>query len=340
MQPSKESSYLNGNGTYVIARELNNKNIPTIRGSEKWQDGVIKEILKNPVYEGNRLQQRTYTESQFPFVRKKNTGQRNHYLITDAHPPIITHEEAEAVRGIMEYRNRTLHMDGERYKNRYLFSGRILCEECGSHFRRQKIYIGKPYEKIIWTCHKHVEDKESCPMKAVREDLLRQAFMNMWNKLYTNQGTILEPLLKGLSEQAADKPDSEEMEQLDIEIQNLSEQSRILNQVMKKGYMDSALFMESNNELARKLTECRRRKLLLSRKQRRTKEIIRTEQLISLLAGQEKPLNKFDEKLFDLTVNEIRISVEHDITFCLYNGLKLTEKGGGDADAVAYANRL
>lgn len=333
-------AYLNGNGTYVIARELNCRNIPTIRGSEKWQDGVIKEILKNPVYEGNRLQQRTYTESQFPFVRKKNTGQRNQYLITDAHPPIITHEEAEAVRGIMEYRNRTLHMDGERYKNRYLFSGRILCEECGSHFRRQKIYIGKPYEKIIWTCHKHVEDKESCPMKAVREDLLRQAFMNMWNKLYTNQGTILEPLLKGLSELAADKPDSEEMEQLDIEIQNLSEQSRILNQVMKKGYMDSAFFMESNNGLVRKLTECRRRKLLLSRKQRRTKEIIRTEQLISLLAGQKKPLNKFDEKLFDLTVNEIRISVEHDITFCLYNGLKLTEKGGGDADAVAYANRL
>lgn len=104
--------------------------------------------------------------------------------------------------------------------------------------------------------------------------------------------------------------------------------------------MDSAFFMESNNGLVRKLTECRRRKLLLSRKQRRTKEIIRTEQLISLLAGQKKPLNKFDEKLFDLTVNEIRISVEHDITFCLYNGLKLTEKGGGDADAVAYANRL
>ncbi|MDE5824283.1 MAG: hypothetical protein K2H91_06325 [Lachnospiraceae bacterium] len=49
----------------------------------------------NPVYEGNRLLQCTYTESQFPFVRRANTGQKNQYLIEDDHEPVITHEEAE-----------------------------------------------------------------------------------------------------------------------------------------------------------------------------------------------------------------------------------------------------
>lgn len=48
-------AYLNGMGTYMITKELNQRGIPTIRESEKWQDSVIKEILKNPVYEGNRL---------------------------------------------------------------------------------------------------------------------------------------------------------------------------------------------------------------------------------------------------------------------------------------------
>lgn len=107
----------------------------------------------------------------------------NMYLTKDAHPPIITHEEAEAVRSIMEYRSRTLNMNGERSQSRYIFSSRIICGDCGSHFRRQKINIGKPYEKIIWTCHRHVEDKESCHMKAIREDVLQQAFIDMWNKL-------------------------------------------------------------------------------------------------------------------------------------------------------------
>jgi len=36
-------------------------------------------------------------------------------------------------------------------------------------------------------------------MKAVREDVLQQAFINMWNKPYTNQGAVLEPLLKALT---------------------------------------------------------------------------------------------------------------------------------------------
>lgn len=332
-------SYLNGMGAYVIAKMLNDAKIPTIRESEKWQDSVVKNILMNPVYEGDALHQRTYTEKQFPFTRKVNYGQMNMYLTKDAHPPIITHEEAEAVHSIMEYRSRTLNMNGERSQSRYIFSSRIICGDCGNHFRRQKIYIGKPYEKIIWTCHKHVEDKEFCHMKALREDVLQQAFVFMWNKLYTNQGTILEPLLKALTDLTASKPDTEEIEQLDNEIHSLSEQSRILNQVMKKGYMDSALFMEKNNLLAHRLTECRRKKTLLARRHKRTKEIVRTEQLIGLLK-QEGYQREFREELFDMTVKEIRISLDHEISFCLKNGLVLTEKEGGSEDAVAYTNRV
>lgn len=232
-----------------------------------------------------------------------------------------------------------LHMNKSDYTKRYLFSGRIICGECGRTFRRQKIYIGKPYEKIIWTCSGHVEDKESCYMKAIREDVLHRAFTDMWNKLYTNQGTILEPLLKELTELVAARQDSEEIRQLDKEIKDISGQSQILNQVMRKGYMDSALFMESSSKLGWQLTECRRKKTLLTRKLRRTKEIVRTEQLIQLIAEQDGLMEEFDEQLFKMTAEKIVVSKEHDITFCLYNGLKLTERGGGQ-DAVAHANRL
>lgn len=332
-------SYLNGMGVYVIAKALNQKGIPTIRGAEKWQDGVIQDILKNPIYEGDMLQQRTYTETRFPFVRRVNNGQRNQYLIKDSHPSIVTHEEAEAVRNLMAYRVDVLHMNKSDYTKRYLFSGRIICGECGRTFRRQKIYIGKPYEKIIWTCSGHVEDKESCCMKAIREDVLHRAFTDMWNKLYTNQGTILEPLLKGLTELVAARQDSEEIRQLDKEIKDISGQSQILNQVMRKGYMDSALFMESSSKLGWQLTECRRKKTLLTRKLRRTKEIVWTEQLIQLIAEQDGLREEFDEQLFKMTAEKIVVSKEHDITFCLHNGLNLTERGGRQ-DAVAHANRL
>ena len=45
-------------------------------------------------------------------VFEVNYGQMNMYLTKDAHSTIITHEEAEAVRNIMEYRSRTLNMGG------------------------------------------------------------------------------------------------------------------------------------------------------------------------------------------------------------------------------------
>ena len=201
-------SYLNGMGTYAITKLMNERKLPTIREGEKWQVSAVRNILQNPVYEGNELRQRTYTERQFPFIRRVNKGQVSMYLTQDAHPPIITHEEAEAVISIAEYRSQTLHMIGNT-SNRYLFTSRITCE---GHFRRQKVYMGKPYERIIWICQRHVEDKESCHMKAIREDVIQQAFISMWNKLYTNQGTLLEPLLKSLTELVDHSPATEEIE--------------------------------------------------------------------------------------------------------------------------------
>ena len=109
--------------------------------------------------------------------------------------------------------------------------------------------------------------------------------------------------------------------QLDKEIKDISGQSQILNQVMRKGYMDSALFMESSSKLGWQLTECRRKKTLLTRKLRRTKEIVRTEQLIQLIAEQDGLMEEFDEQLFKMTAEKIVVSKEHDITFCLYLSL-------------------
>ena len=332
--------YLNGMGTYLIAKMLNEQGVPTIRSGEYWHDGVIKRILLNPAYEGDLLQQKTYTEKKIPFVRKVNYGEMEQYLITDNHPPIVTREEAQAVRDIMKYRSDTLYMDGEKYKNRYLFTSRIICEECGSHFRRQKIYLGKPYEKVIWTCHRHVKNKDYCKTKAIKEEVLHETFLIMWNKLYTNQGTVLEPLLEEMKKLPISPKDVQENEQLDREIMNLTEQSRILIQIMKKGYMDSAIFMENYSQLSHRLLECRRRKAVLLGKQRRSREIVKTEQIIGLLKSEDGLLKEFREDLFDLMVKEIRISREHEITFYLNNGLKLTEKEGGEIDAVAYANRL
>lgn len=90
--------YLGGKGSYAIARELRQEGLPIIRNSKGWQDSVVKGILQNPVYEGDLLQQKTYTTEGVPFIKRRNQGQLPQYLIKDNHEAIITREEAEAVR--------------------------------------------------------------------------------------------------------------------------------------------------------------------------------------------------------------------------------------------------
>ena len=171
-----------------------------------------------------------------------------------------------------------------------------------------------------------MQDIEKCQMKAIREDELQNAFVAMWNKLYTNQGVVLEPLLEGLKKIPYSKEDTEELEQLDNEIRELTEQCRIQTKVMEKGYMDTALFYAEQNRLICKLSECRKRKNTLLIRKKGRKEIVKTEQLIGLLRTQEHLLKEFDGELFDITVDHIEITKEHDIIFCLQNGLRLKEE--------------
>ncbi len=128
--------YLGGKGSYAIARELRKAGIPTIRGSKGWQDGVVKEILQNPVYAGDLLFQKTYTTEGVPFTKKYNRGEMPQVMITDNHEPIISREEEQAVLELYAYRRQKQCVENvEVYQNRYAFSSRIICGECGSIFR-------------------------------------------------------------------------------------------------------------------------------------------------------------------------------------------------------------
>ena len=142
--------YLNGKGSYIIAKALNTDNIPTIRSAEKWSDTVVKEILQNPIYTGTLVLQKTYTTENLPFTKKKNKGELPQYSIKDSHHPIVSEEEFKAVSEIYEYRRKQAKIDNSgKNLNRYELSSKIICKDCGGTFRRQKIYIGKPDRKSV-----------------------------------------------------------------------------------------------------------------------------------------------------------------------------------------------
>lgn len=336
--------YLNGKGTYVIAKDLSEAGIPTIRSAEKWQDGVVKEILQNPVYTGDLLHQKTLTTEVIPFKRKPNKGQLPQYLIEDNHEPLITREQAEAVMEIFEYRRKQMGVDDlEKYQSRYAFSSKILCGECGSTFRRQKIYIGKPYEKIQWSCHRHIEDSTRCSQKAVREDDIKWAFTVMWNKLISNYTEMLIPLLDTLKKLRIDEQQEQEIGECSNRIMELTEQGHILSRLVSKGYIDPVVFIERQNALILELAATKKKRSQLLDNNGFDREIAGTELLLELIRNNPDVMEAYREDLFLQTTDKVIVQENGQITFRLINRLELSEpyrKEAAEDDAEAYAHRL
>ena len=119
---------LDGKGTKVISNYLNENKIPTkrmnvknsklkVKGKDKtiflWRDSVIYNILKNPIYKGERLfKGKTYSS-----------------------PKIIEKEEFDSVQKVLTERK---HFKDTTNKYFYLLKGLIHCIECNSRFYGRK----------------------------------------------------------------------------------------------------------------------------------------------------------------------------------------------------------
>nr|WP_270810396.1 recombinase family protein [Hungatella effluvii] len=318
--------YLGGKGSYTIAKELEQVGIPAARAGTVWNENTIKGILQNCAYEGDLLQQKTFSEEVIPFNKKINHGELPQYLIIGNHEPIITREEAEAVRQIYEYRRQKQCVDDVSvYQSRYAFSGRIVCGECGIKFRRQKIYIGKPYEKVQWCCYQHIKDRMKCSQKAIRQDIIEELFIRLWNRMATNYEDILYPMLASLKSIRSNPQDEQEMNELENQIQELKKQSHMLRKVLSEGGIGSAIFIEKRNQLDHDLETAWRRHRNLREQRTYGWEIRQTEFLLSVFKNRPPIIEHFDEELFRLVIEQITVYLGKRLEFQLKNGLQLEE---------------
>ena len=127
---------LSGKGTEAIAKELNQEQVPT-KKSGRWTSTSIRDIIRNEKYTGDCIFQKTYTDSNFN--RHKNDGHLDQYYVPDHHEAIISHEDFEAASALIEQRasEKGIKKGNAKYQQRYAFSGKIICSECGNTFRRR-----------------------------------------------------------------------------------------------------------------------------------------------------------------------------------------------------------
>jgi len=314
---------LAGKSTHAIAKELNDRGIASKRGG-KWTPGTVNAIIRNEKFTGDVIFQKTYTDSQFN--RHINHGMENQYLCEGHHEAIVSHEVFDAANEVMNQRGKEKG-NGEntsRYQNRYAFSGKIKCGECGSVFKRRRHY--KPSgEYIAWCCNRHIEDNNSCSLKYITDEGIKAAFTTMMNKLVFGEQVILKPLLHSL-QGFDDKNKLLQIQDMENKLEKNMEQRQVLTSLMASGLLEPALFNKENNALTVKEQRLQeeKRQLMTSVSGDRTK-VDDLEKLIKAISSG-RMLTEYEDELFLAHVAGITVLSREEIVFELKCGLRLKER--------------
>ena len=153
----------NGEAFSAIARDLNNRGVPTY-SHVKWTYEHITNMITNEKYKGDALLQKTYVNNHIDKKRKQNKGELKQYYVEGSHPAIVSKELFA-----LAYEKAEAHKPGPRSAPQVPspFSGKVFCGVCGAKMWRVN---GTPF----WRCSTHERDG-SCQAKTVPEAVLLQA---------------------------------------------------------------------------------------------------------------------------------------------------------------------
>ncbi len=178
--------YLQGLGTYRIAKELERQGIRTTTGNVKWNSGTINKMLKCEKYIGDAMLQKTYTVDFLSKKRIVNDGIVKRYYIKNNHEPIITREQYYQVQEELKRRNNKM-MKGTRYSSKYPLSGLITCGECGSRYVRNIWYSKKGENTAVWRCKERLKSGISNCLKSstLKEEIVYNILLDIFSSLLT-----------------------------------------------------------------------------------------------------------------------------------------------------------
>ena len=318
---------LSGKGTPQMARELNERNVPT--GTRKrdgtenqWSPNMVRGIVKNVVYIGDVLMQKTFHDDHFK--RFTNYGERQQFYVDEHHPAIIDSATFEAANAAISQRgkeknnipqaNKTFRVDP--HQRRYAFSGNLKCGCCGSVMKRA-IDKKKYGTRVYWVCTRHLQDKEACPMKRVMDDDVKNTFLTMMNKLFYARDTIIQRYAEKI--QMEETQHNEEMKlvaqsQLDA---NMVE----LNRLTASLRMGGSEPINVRREVYRLESENNELKHIILGSNMLLEETMKLKRVVSGWGCR----TEWDESTFSEVVESVVVRQGESICFCLKCGMKLTE---------------
>ena len=329
--------YKEGVGTSTIAKELNDKNIPSPTG-KKWSDTVVFRMIRNEKYVGDLLTGKTYTDNPINSKKKKNKGEFDMYYTENHHEGIINREIWDKCQEIANRRSGKYTADGkpEKFSQVYPFSSKIVCGLCGESYIRRSWRARKKDDppRAAWACRTYNTDHLSCQSYGnVKESYIENLFLDLYSVLCKYNKQVIEKLLQTIEETFENDDYSRDLKKIETEIKLHREQLMELLDVRLAKIIDNDVFEQKSERINKKIEllelEAKKIRDYVSHREQVKDRVER----FRIIFEKNKKLEEFDADVFESLIDRIIIGRRNDdgsidpyeVRFVLKTGDELTD---------------
>ncbi|MDD5836718.1 MAG: recombinase family protein [bacterium] len=320
-------TYLEGKGSTLIARMLEDMHIKSPRGGDKWQTCTVNSILQNEKYKGDVLQGKTYTADAITHKRMVNNGEEDKYYIKNHHEAIIDPNDFELAQDI---RRERLGMSVRKKPSTVsVFSCKMRCGFCGKSVTKRA-----RKDRAYWSCVTSISgNRKLCPnSKTIPEKVLQNIFMECFYLLTKDNFSVLDEFLNGVLKALKDENNINLESKLKTQRSNCKAKLNKLIDLYVDGSIDKITFEKKQENLTEKLNGINSQIESLENINESEDEVKKNyEKIKKEMTARESSneLKEFDESLFRNLVDYVIVgSVDESgtpngyiIRFIIKNGL-------------------
>ena len=326
------SRYLIGHSVAKIIADLEADGIKTARGHKKWNDGVIRGMLRNEKYMGDALLQKTYIADLFTRQTKKNTGELPQYYVENSHPAIIDRltfqrvQEEMARRSSLKKVSTAAKTELAKYSGKYVLTELLSCGNCGSPYRRVT-WIRPEGKKIVWRCINRLENgKKFCKdAPTLEESRIHTAVVSAMNEMFS-QKTLKAILQDSIRTALLPENGETSLAAIDSRLSQLREQQYRLLQLAAAVGADSTQYDEELKKVSMEFSALVAKRSELEKNKQDTEQADeRAEQLAAELEAVDTGIATFDEVTVRQLISAITVLSEEKLLIRFKDGTEIEQ---------------
>lgn len=302
--------YVAGAGSTMIARELNEQGIMTIRGNP-WTSSSVMGIVNNEKYKGDILLGKTFTVDPLSKRRLENLGEEDRFYIRDHHEPIISEETFARAQEIRNRRNgnRKSATPGkrEKFSRQYAFSCMLECGFCGASLSRRRWHSSSKYKKTIWQCVKSTKSgKRFCPdSKGIPEEVIEEAFIESYRMLCADNKDVLEEFIHRIEKTLSGDTIKDKVINLQKRVNVVQNKRKKLLDNYLTGIVAQDIYEETDVGFEKELSDLKAKIKLLEQQMYDEDSLQRRIADFRKALSQNKVLEEFDRGIFESIIEKV-----------------------------------